>query len=70
GGTLVSARVSDDLAGQAQQVLDRHRGVDAATRGAAYRQSGWTRFDSDAPAYSPDDIARERTLYRSEPTTI
>lgn len=69
GGTLVSARVSDDLASQAETVLNNHRGVDAGTRGAAYRQSGWSSFDSDAPAYTRDEIARERSAYR-EPTVI
>lgn len=69
GGTLVSARVSDSLADEAEAVLHRHRGVDADTRGAVYRETGWTRFDSDAPAYSRDEIVRERSAYR-EPTVI
>ncbi|WP_294330354.1 general stress protein [uncultured Sphingomonas sp.] len=69
GGTLVSARVPDDRAAEAEAVLNRHRGVDAGTRGAAYRQSGWSQFDSDAPAYTRDEIARERATYR-EPTAL
>ncbi|KTF70169.1 general stress protein [Sphingomonas sp. HT-1] len=69
GGTLVSARVPDDMVGEAEAILDGNRGVDAATRGAAYRQSGWSRFDSDAPAYTREDIERERSAYR-EPTVI
>ncbi|WP_066720638.1 general stress protein [Sphingomonas pituitosa] len=68
GGTLVSARVSDDLASQAESVLNR-RGVDAGTRGAAYRQSGWTAFDDKAPAYTRDEIERERSAYR-EPSVM
>ncbi|UYY78714.1 general stress protein [Sphingomonas sp. R1] len=69
GGTLVSARVAESLAPEAEAVLNRHRGVDAGTRGAAYRQSGWSRFDSDAPAYTREEIARERSTYR-EPTIV
>ncbi|OAN57186.1 general stress protein [Sphingomonas sp. TDK1] len=68
GGTLVSARVSDELAPRAESVLNG-RGVDAATRGAAYRQSGWTAFDDKAPAYTRDEIERERAAYR-EPTVL
>jgi len=63
GGTLVSAKVPDEHAAQAEAVLDRNRSVDAATRGAAYRETGWTRFDADAPAYSSDDVDRERATY-------
>jgi hypothetical protein len=69
GGTLVSAKVSDSLADQAESILNRHRGVDAGTRGAAYRQSGWTAFDDKAPAYTRDEIERERSAYR-EPSVL
>jgi len=65
GGTLVSARVSDDLADQAEAVLDRNRGVSAATRGADYRQAGWSKFDDTAPAYTTDQIEADRATYRS-----
>lgn len=65
GGTLVSAKVPDSDVAQAEAVLDRNRSVDATTRGAAYRQAGWTRFDADAPAYTSDEIDRERATYGS-----
>ncbi|MGU3390804.1 hypothetical protein [Sphingomonas sp. M1A8_2b] len=67
GGTLLSARVEDDLVAEAEAVLDRNRSVDATTRGAAYRQDGWSRFDEAAPAYTRDEVAAERNRYR--PTT-
>lgn len=63
GGTLLSARVEDGLATEAEAVLDRHRSVDATTRGAAYRQDGWTSFDDGAPAYTRDEVATERNRY-------
>ena len=63
GGTLVSARVADDRVAEAEAVLDRNRSVDAKTRGAAYRQAGWTSFDADAPVYTSDQIDRERATY-------
>jgi len=63
GGTLVSARVPDDLAPQAVAVLARHNSVDAATRGSAYRQDGWSSFDETAPAYTHDQVIAERSRY-------
>src|SRR5205085_5843902 len=64
GGTLVSARVDDDLVGQAEAVLDGNRGVGAATRGEDYRRAGWSTFDQDAAPYSADEIERDRATYR------
>ena len=70
GGTLLSARVPDEMVGQAEAILKRHSSVDAATRGASYRQSGWDRFDENAPAYTRDEVNVERSRYgaRSEVT--
>ncbi|WP_375382450.1 hypothetical protein [uncultured Sphingomonas sp.] len=67
GGTLVSAKVPDAQAVEAEAVLDRNRSVDATTRGAAYRQSGWTGFDANAPAYTTDEVDRERATYARTP---
>jgi hypothetical protein len=65
GGSLVSARVPDQLAPQAESVLRQHGSVDAATRGSAYRAEGWTTFDESAPAYTREQVQRERSLYGS-----
>lgn len=64
GGTLVSVKADDGQAGRIEQILSGRRGVDAMSRGDAYRQSGWDRFDDTAAPYSAEDIARERQLYR------
>ncbi len=69
GGTLVSAKVSDSQAAQAEAILDRNKSVDAATRGGAYRKSGWTGFDANAPEYTRDEIDRERASYTTSATT-
>ena len=53
GGTLVTVRAADGQDAMVQQMLDRHMAVDATTRGDAYRAEGWSRFDEQAPAYSP-----------------
>ena len=44
GGTLVSAKVADADIARAEAVLDRSNSVDATTRGAAYRETGWHGF--------------------------
>ena len=70
GGTLVSARVPDDMVTEAEAVLRRNGSVDAQTRGQAYRTSGWTSFDATAPAYTSDQVQRERSLYASQGSRI
>ena len=63
GGTLVSARVDDARAPAVRELLQRYKAVDPAVRGAAYRQSGWTSFDENAPPYTAEEIAAERARY-------
>jgi len=66
GGTLVSVKADEDRADEIERVLNGRRGVDASTRGQAYRESGWSRFDQDAEPYSAEQIERERSQYRGE----
>jgi len=63
GGTLVSVRVPDDRRAEAEAVLLEHNSVDAETRGAAYRESGWSSFDPEAEPYTGDEIAADRARY-------
>ncbi len=63
GGTLVSARVPDGHVDQALSILTQHNAVNTMERGTAYRQNGWSQFDENAPAYTGEQVARERTLY-------
>jgi len=63
GGSLVSAKVPDELVSEAEAVLERNRSVDAQSRGASYRESGWTSFDDTAPAYTADEVHEERARY-------
>ncbi|SDR59497.1 hypothetical protein SAMN05519103_06443 [Rhizobiales bacterium GAS113] len=63
GGSLVSARVSDDLATRARSILSDNGAIDPDIRRAAYRKAGWNRFDSKAPPYTAAEIERDRTLY-------
>ena len=70
GGTLVSARASDDRVGEVEAVLDGNGGVSADTRGSDYRRAGWSGFDANAAPYSTEEIERERDIYRREPSGV
>jgi hypothetical protein len=63
GGTLVTAKVADDLVPTARRTLSDDRSVDLATRRAAYRTEGWNGFDAAAPAYSADQVVAEQDRY-------
>lgn len=70
GGTLLTVQVEEDQAAQIEEILLENGAVDAAARGEAYRASGWTRYDPGAPAYTPEEIARERDLYGRGDTRV
>ena len=58
GGTLVTARVDDDLGSQAERVLSDIGSVDVSARRRDYEQGGWSRFDPEAGAYSASEKDR------------
>jgi hypothetical protein len=60
GGTLVTAKVADDLATEAEEILGSANSVDMDERRTAYRQDGWTAFDPDAENYTTDEIEKDR----------
>jgi hypothetical protein len=70
GGTLLTVQVEEDQAARVEEIFLENGAVDAAARGEAYRTSGWTRYDPAAPAYTPEEIARERDLYGRGDTRI
>lgn len=63
GGALVSVRVDDTDASRVQSLMDR-TSAPISDRGAAYRASGWTSFDTNAAPYTPEQVRKERELYR------
>ena len=67
GGTLVSVRVVDTRIEAAEGILAEHRAVDADSRGAIYRESGWTGFDESAPPISEAELDAERDRLRNRP---
>jgi hypothetical protein len=64
GGTLVTARVPETERARYEAILDRSA-INIRERSAMWERNGWTRFDPAAPAYTPDEVRRERELYRT-----
>ncbi|TGT87574.1 MULTISPECIES: general stress protein [unclassified Mesorhizobium] len=67
GGTLVTAKVDDQLAGQAERILGQANSVNLEDRRSAYEADGWTGFDSNAKAFTPDEIESDRGRYANRP---
>ena len=63
GGALVSAKVEDSEAARVQAIMDR-TSVRTTDRAAAYRKSGWTKYDPAAKPFTREEVLRERSLYR------
>jgi len=61
GGTLITARVSENDLAKAEAILDRSA-VNIRERRAMWERRGWTTFDPNAPAYTADEIRREREV--------
>jgi len=60
GGSLVTVRGDDTMAGTIDAILDGRTPVDPAARRAEYAKTGWTSFDEAAPAYTAEQVAAER----------
>jgi hypothetical protein len=63
GGTMVTARVPDSERARCEAILNRSS-INIRDREAAYRRSGWSRFDTNASPYTNDQAQRERETYR------
>ncbi|QKC98308.1 general stress protein [Mesorhizobium sp. NZP2298] len=60
GGTMVTAKVDDRLAPNAEQILKQYNSVDVAGRRSEYEAGGWTGFDPNADVYTGDDLQQVR----------
>lgn len=54
GGTIVVVRAEVDAASPIRAILRGRPWVDPAARARAYRDTGWSGFDENAPPYIPD----------------
>jgi hypothetical protein len=63
GGAIVTAKVPDDEQVKYAAIMDKSA-FDIAAREQSYRSAGWKGYDPAAPAYSADQIRKERETYR------
>lgn len=63
GGALVVARVPDSDVVRYQTILTQ-KSIDITKRASAYRSAGWNSFNPNETPYTPDQIRRDRELYR------
>lgn len=63
GGTLVTAKVEEPRAAEAQAILQRSNWVDITARRDAYEGQGWTRFDASSEPYTKAEIDEDRARY-------
>ena len=61
GGTMVTAKVDDDRAGEAERILGQTNSVDLEDRRGTYQADGWTGFNPDADPYTDVEAERDRT---------
>ena len=62
GGSLVTVRVDETRAPEAEQILNGRSHVDPTARRAEYASTGWERFDDKAPAYVGSSSSSSRTV--------
>ena len=63
GGSLVSVRAEDARAAQAEKILNAQSPVDIGVRRDYYTKAGWSKYDPAAPAYTADEIRKDREQY-------
>lgn len=64
GSTVVTARVEDNMADKAANIMNRFSAVDVDRRAAQYRASGYTSFDANAPRYTAEQSRAEFDRFR------
>ncbi|TIN16126.1 MAG: hypothetical protein E5Y31_30610, partial [Mesorhizobium sp.] len=60
GGTLVTAKVNDELVDEAERILRQTNSVNLEERRGVYEAGGWTGFDADADPYGDIEAERDR----------
>lgn len=70
GGTLVTARVDDARAAEAEAILQRSNWVDLPARRTAYEGQGWTSFNDKADPYTQAEIDAERARYAGRRSSL
>lgn len=66
GSTVVVASIDDNLLDRATEVMNSHGAVDIDKRAAQYKASGYTKYDTKAPLYSPEQSRQELQNYSTQ----
>lgn len=69
GGISILARVDRTYARRVAEILARAGAIDYRQRARVWESDGWT-FAPNAPAYTPDQLRRERMPRTSEPPVL
>lgn len=70
GGTLVTTKVDESRAAEAEAILQRSNWVDLPTRRSVYEGQGWTRFDDASEPYTRAEIDAERARYAGRASSV
>ncbi len=70
GGTLVTAKVDEGRAAEAEAILQRSNWVDLPTRRTSYEEQGWTGFDDASQPYTQAEIDAERARYAGRASAL
>lgn len=65
GGSLVTVRGADADVARAEAIMATRSPADWSERDRDYRASGWNRFDTAAPVYTPTEAELERDRMRT-----
>lgn len=64
GDAILCVQAPSDQADRAVHILNQYNPVDIDERVQRFRESGYRRFDESAPAYTADEVARERSQWQ------
>ena len=65
GSSIVVVTAPENMVARVTDILNNQGAVDIDRRVAAYRESGWTGHDPNAPAYTSEEARLERERFRT-----
>jgi hypothetical protein len=63
GGILVGLKVDESRVEKAVGIMNRYNPIDVERRSEYWRETGWTGYDANSPAWAPEEIDTDRTNY-------
>jgi hypothetical protein len=70
GGIVVTATVAPSFVGRATEIMRGNGAVDIHDRVSFWRETGWKGFNPNAPAFTRDEIERERAALSGAPGMV